>query len=191
LRSKQGKSSNINADGEVVFGVVVDKAAFVKTAIDIEDFPEDGEYGNTTSAQYEFVIASLNQRYKRLWLYVQMQRNLASSSLKDMFLVRAIINQIDPDTYHKNSEIDQVDGKKVDDVAAQLEVTLRKREGKTNLAVEGSEMVFKDEDEVREDTINSALFACIYCIGRYCFLLHYVRHLLLLQLLILYTSLYS
>ena len=43
-------------------GAAIDKAALVNTAVDLDDFPEDGEYGNTSPAQYEFVIASLNQR---------------------------------------------------------------------------------------------------------------------------------
>lgn len=79
----------------------------MNTTINFEDFPDDGDYGDTTPAQYEFVIASLTQRYKRLWMYVQMQRNLATSALDTMFMVRAIVNQINPDKYYIESEINQ------------------------------------------------------------------------------------
>ena len=95
----------INEQGvEVEEEVEVDKAALVDTAINIDDYPDDAYYGDTTPAQYEFVIASLTQRYRRLWLYVQMQRNLASSALDAIFMIRAVIHQINPDKYYTNAE---------------------------------------------------------------------------------------
>ncbi len=93
----------INEHGEEV-EVEIERSSLINTAINIDDYPDDGDYGDTTPAQYEFVIASLTQRYKRLWLYVQMQRNLASSALDAIFMIRAVIHQINPDKYYAESQ---------------------------------------------------------------------------------------
>ncbi len=65
LNALMGKKPKIGEDDPnhaSWHGEAIDKAALVNTAINLDDFPEDGEYGSTTPAQYEFVIASLNQR---------------------------------------------------------------------------------------------------------------------------------